>query len=374
MRRCRHRHQQRRDEFTGLAVLHAIVDEEILERHSPVRGHTRQFHIGRQRDQHRRQVADRRAVRDIATHGSARADLKRAEAAHHLGEVGAALGQRLQRRLMRHRRSNAPMRALPDHITETLDPACPDHVRHMAVLLGHPQPHIGRPGNDGCIPGGGIFTGEFLSRGRRDEPARAVTDRHCIVMRDLVHEGGLAFAAAAFKRRWYVAGFQIGRRVDNRPVAGAAAQIACKGGVDPGLVQPLAVAPGSKHRHHKTRGAEAALRAVPVHHHLLAGMQLRRIIAFRHDAFDGGNRGPLEHAHELDAGIYRMPAHGPGGGIAPRDDHGAGPAIPLGAAFLGPGQAAALAQPVEQRGVTGQPADPFDPVVQDKCDCLAHGT
>ena len=28
-------------------------------------------------------------------------------------------------------------------------------------------------------------------------------------------------------------------------------------------------------------------------------------------------------------------------------------------------KAAALAQPVEQRGVTGQPADPFDPVVQD---------
>ena len=334
MRRCRHRHQQRRDKFTGLAVLHTIVDEEILERHSPVRGHTRQFHIGRQRDQHRRQVADRRAVRDIATHGSARADLKRAEAAHYLGEVGAALGQRLQRRLMRHRRSNAPMRALPDHITETLDPACPDHVRHMAVLLGHPQPHIGRPGNDGCIPGGGIFTGEFLGRGRRDEPARAITDHQCFVMRDLVHEGGLAFAAAAFKRRWYVTGLQIGRRVNDRPIAGAAAQIACKGGVDPGLVQPFAIAPGSEHRHHKTRGAEATLRAVPVHHHLLAGMQLRRIIAFRHDAFDGGNRGPLEHAHELDAGIYRMPAHGPGGGIVPRDNHGAGPAIPLGAAFL----------------------------------------
>ena len=118
------------------------------------------------------------------------------------------------------------MRALPDHITETLDPACPDHVRHMAVLLGHPQPHIGRPGNDRRIPGGGIFTGEFLGRGRRDEPARAVTDRHCIVMRDLVHQGGLARAAAAFKGRRYVTGCQIGRRVDDRPVAGAAAQVA----------------------------------------------------------------------------------------------------------------------------------------------------
>ena len=50
------RHDSAHKHVAGSAV---YVDEEILKRHSPVRGHTRQFHISRQRDQHRRQVADR---------------------------------------------------------------------------------------------------------------------------------------------------------------------------------------------------------------------------------------------------------------------------------------------------------------------------
>ena len=76
-----------------------------------------------------------------------------------------------------------------------------------------------------------------------------------------------------------------------------------------------------------------------IHHRLLAGMQTARTIG---QSLDGGDRCPLEHAHEQDAGIDRPPDNcaigvGPGarlGVIGPGDNNGAGTAIPLSAAFL----------------------------------------
>ena len=60
------RHGDADDELAGPAVLPAIVEEEVLERQgSPVPAMP-QIELGPERDQRRRQVADRRAVGDVA--------------------------------------------------------------------------------------------------------------------------------------------------------------------------------------------------------------------------------------------------------------------------------------------------------------------
>jgi hypothetical protein len=95
-----------------------------------------------------------------------------------------------------------------------------------------------------------------------------------------------------------------------------------------------------RHRDDEARRAEAALAAVMVDHRALHRMQ-RAIGAGQ--PLDGAHGLAVKLRQEQDAGIERA--------RAPRvaDHHRAGAAIALVAAFLGAGQAALLAQPVEQR-------------------------
>ena len=64
-----------------------------------------QFDARAERDQRRREIADRRAVGDVAADRAARAHLRRAEARHHQAEIGV---QRVQmRRRVEQRRAGA---------------------------------------------------------------------------------------------------------------------------------------------------------------------------------------------------------------------------------------------------------------------------
>ena len=195
-------------------------------------------------------------------------------------------------------------------------------------------------------------------------------------MRDGGHQAGLGLAALALK--FWRDGPHLQRRggINNRPVTGAAAQIAGKGGVDFSRCQPLAITPGGEQRHDKAGGAEAALRSVMVNHHLLAGMQraIRQAVATRTgilQPLDGCHRRTFKHAHELDTGIDRVPAHA-GVSLPARHHNRAGAAIALAAAFLRPGQPLCLPQPVEKRRVTGEAADLLDLVVENECNPVAH--
>ena len=100
-----------------------------------------------------------------------------------------------------------------------------------------------------------------------------------------------------------------------------------------------------RHAHHEAGRAVAALRAAAHRHLVLDGMQR----AGPPDAFGGHDLLPLQRAHQYQAGIHRVQPR-----AAPRllsgDQHRAGPAFPLGAAFLAARHALGT-QPVQQGGL-----------------------
>src|SRR3984885_11766626 len=91
------RHTQTTHVFARPAILLAVVDKEILQRQLAHIVATAQFQGGVERDEHRGDVADRRAVGDAAADGAGRAHLHRAKAAQHFGYV------RIDRTQHRHR-------------------------------------------------------------------------------------------------------------------------------------------------------------------------------------------------------------------------------------------------------------------------------
>ena len=92
------------------------------------------------------------------------------------------------------------------------------------------------------------------------------------------------------------------------------------------------------HRDDKARGAEPALRSVVIDHRLLHRVQ-RAIGAA--DTFDRTHRLALQLWQKKNAGVQRPRA------LLIGDHNGAGTAVAFIAAFLGAGQAARLAQPIQ---------------------------
>ena len=76
------------DELARRAVLLAVVDEELLDRHGADALALAQLQGRAERDQCRRRVADRRAVGDVADDRAARPHLLGAEAAEEFAEIG----------------------------------------------------------------------------------------------------------------------------------------------------------------------------------------------------------------------------------------------------------------------------------------------
>ena len=88
-------------------------------------------------------------------------------------------------------------------------------------------------------------------------------------------------------------------RLDDRNVAGAAAQIAGQAVTHLRLVEPLALLQHARHRHDKTGRAKAALRAVTVDHGLLHGTEL----AVGGKALDRDDVRAVQLEHKLDTGV-----------------------------------------------------------------------
>ena len=227
------------------------------------------------RDQGRRAVADRRAVGDVAADRAGIADLHRGEAPPHLAHVRVPAGQR------RHGIAVADSRADRDPVVGLLDllqlahAAEIDHGVEHALLLGDPQADIGAAGDDRGL---GLLQQHLRQRldgGGRDEPPPAVAhDQRLLVGQRVQPRHGLAGEGLdRIGPGLMSVGLLHGPH--DRRVAGAAAEIAGQRVVDGRLVRQGFRLPGQgEHRHHETRRAEAALRAVAVDHRLLHRMQL----------------------------------------------------------------------------------------------------
>ncbi len=110
-----------------------------------------QLERGAERNQHRRQVADRRAVGDIAADRAAGAHLDRAEAAQHFGEIGI---DRAEDRHGARQRYDRPERKAVGRLFDLRqlgDAADMDDLFDRRELLGDPQPDVGRAGDDGGV-------------------------------------------------------------------------------------------------------------------------------------------------------------------------------------------------------------------------------
>ena len=81
------RHGDAGEDLAGGAILAPVVEEEILQRQRPAGIAVAQLDGGAEGDQHRRRIADRRAVGDVPADGAGASHLLRAQAAQHLAHI-----------------------------------------------------------------------------------------------------------------------------------------------------------------------------------------------------------------------------------------------------------------------------------------------
>ena len=200
---------------------------------------------------------------------AARAHLDGAEAAHELAEIG--MNPLKKRRGVAERDAGAERQRAVGRLADRVEagnPAEPDDLAQLAQLLGDPEADVGRPGDQRGVGVAGVERGERIEARRRGEEARLVAGEKVLPVGErgerrgpLAGRGGEPVGGRA------VAGRKSGR--EDRPVAGAAAEIAGKLFVEarrrrggPGMI-------GGEQAHDDARGAETALRAVQVDHRLL---------------------------------------------------------------------------------------------------------
>ena len=176
-----------------------------------------------------------------------------------------------------------------------------------------------------------------MRRAQRDQLVqRPGREKHlapgAVVRRGLGNRGGRDSAGR---------GRRVARGIDDRPVAGAAAEIAGQRVVD-GLVLGLLAALLERiQRHHDPRRAEPALARIRLDHRFLERVEP----AILRQPLDCDQRlaGELRHRHQ--AAIDRLVAHARA--VRDAEHHRAGAAIALGAALLGAGESPFGPQPVE---------------------------
>ena len=212
-----------------------------------------------------------------------------------------------------------------------------DDVADLAQLLGDPQADVGGAGQQQRLGMLGAHLRQFVERARGEEGlAAGAVGGHGVALQggQLGGQGG----AVEFDARQFA---HAAGGVDDRPIAGAAAQVARQGVVDLAAARLLAVlfqvhAPQG---HDEAGRAEAALGTVAFDHRLLHRMQGAVGLL---QVFDREQRLAVESGSELDAGIDGLQRER---AIFERaDDDRAGAAVAFGAAFLGAGAMQILTQ------------------------------
>jgi len=210
-------------EFARQPVLFHVVEVEVLQQQDALTLIRAQHDFCAEHDHPRRRVADRRAVGHTAAQGAGAAD--------RLG--GKALPQFVQRVIVVQfidgavgvvqRDGGADFQLAVDgrDAVQFLHLARVDHVAQIAHLLGHPQANVGGAGQDGGGGFGGAQGGHFFEGARRVESLAVVrVAEHDVSLQAL--QGGLQGGAVEAD------GGQLAHAdggIDNRTVAGAAAQV-----------------------------------------------------------------------------------------------------------------------------------------------------
>ncbi len=135
------------------------------------------------------------------------------------------------------------------------------------------------------------------------------------------------------------------RRRQNRPVAGAAAQVARQRLLRLLTLVFPAVLLQTEHRHYKSRRAKTALRAVAIDHRLLHAVQLAMVFQILHR----DQLFAVQRADERQAGIDAAVAQLSAFRLGQYD--GASAAVTGSTAFFGAATAQVAAQIVQHRGV-----------------------
>ena len=292
------------DEFTRLAVLLAVFDEEGFERHGAPFRIPAQGERCPERDQRRRRVADRRAVGDIAADGAHVAHLLAADAVPQFGECGKMPGDNGQRLGIAHARAERDAVLIHRDAAQLVEMADMDDGRDVAHELRHPEPYVGGAGDDGGLRLGGVEGGEIVERAGQDDPS-AIAFHHdatAVFQRfQLLHDrralGDQRVAVALAER-----GDRLGG-ADDRGIARAATEIALQRLLDLGDGRLRPFHPQAVERHDEARCAEAALRAVMIDHRLLHRMQRPARCGQR---LHGHDVTAVERGDEADAGIDRF--------------------------------------------------------------------
>jgi hypothetical protein len=251
-----------------------------------------------------------------------------------------------------------------------------EHVAEVLELLVDPQADVGRAREQPRLRPRGALGGQRLQRARRVEAVDATVE--CRVRRRVVQRRVGLQRSQLRRDRGRIQ--PLGRQrehalagIEDRPVAGAAAQVAGQvvgqlGARRPRAGLAMAFVDGG-HRHRESGCAEAALRAVAIDQRLLNRVQRIR----RAEVLDRQQGLAIDRGQEADAGIDRAKAQRIGAGA----DHGgcrrcrrvgrqfghqhrAGAAVALVAAFLGASAVRVLAQPVEHAARDGRARDLHD--------------
>ena len=211
-------------------------------------------------------------------------------------------------------------------------------------FFGDPQPDVGRAGDDRGVGMLRIKLRQRLLARRRSKERAGIADEKIGLVVERVKRlqprrgiAGEPIVGAAVA--------DLERRVDDRPIAGAAAQIPRQHIVDFVAARAaVALVIVREQAHHDARRAKAALRAMQTRHRLLHRMQH----AVFGEILDRDQFGAVELAEQRDARIDRLVSQA---AIAlAHDDDGAGAAIAFRAAFFGAGRSLLQTQPVQHGG------------------------
>ena len=221
-----------------------------------------------------------------------------------------------------------------------------DHGVKIFMQLGHPQADVGAAGHQLRSGSGGAGGQQFGQAGGQQVGFLSLANGRL----DLRQRGLEPVLVKPHRRK---AGHLL-RRVQDGPVAGAAAQVARQLGLRQFARNTLAlrhmVLVHAKQAHDKAGRAKAALRAVALHHRLLRRMQRTGGPALQQrvgrQVFHGPQGQPLHRMGHAYAAVDGLEAQRTTLGLA--QNHGAGAAVAFAAAFLGAGAAQVFAQQLQQ--------------------------
>ena len=363
------------EQFVARKQVLAVAGVEIFERHVAFTAHAGERDACAEGDQQRHRVANRRAIGDVAAQRSRVAHGHACKARGETMQLRPVLDQRVERIRQRDRCADADLLAILRDAAQFLGAGDVQNLRVLLVLFGDPQAHVGGASGDQRVGMCGACGEQFLQVVRCQIAC-------CIGRAGGVQRGQLLeqFALIHLHARQFAHAL---RRVEDGAVAGAAAQVAReffhRQLARDGLAFADMVLVHAEHAHHKAGRAEAALRAVAVHHGLLGGVQIGVVGAGGLDQRIAGQIfcGPQRHAvdgmGQANAAVDGLVVHC---AIALGAQHdGAGSAVAFAAAFLGACAAQVFTQNFQQRAVGRDAVQCHDLAATDKAQGagVAHG-